>query len=372
MKTLLFIDLYFHTKTSSSNFLFDLLSKEFEIERYYEDEDGLFQGEKLPPIKYREYDVIIYWQKVGSLERLLKVVKANSYCFFPMFDDSPLFNANDSYSVLYWYRLRHFRIISFCRSLYNSLIDAGFDVLYFQYFPPLKPVDSFGVENAVYLWRRTLDVDLKTVSLVNQNFPLSGVHCHNVPDPWIRNTKLDIPLQLSNLVTVSDWYANKEDMRKDIEKCAIYLAPRLKEGIGMSFLEAMAMGRCVIAPNSPTMNEYIVDGKTGILYDCANPVFSLTKETVRKIQKQTLDYINEGYKKWQVERLSICECVQHSIGFYWFNYKNVILQYYWSKNRVKQRLQRVLHLLRLNMPEFLVRGICWVLKRPYHKCNPLF
>ena len=34
----------------------------------------------------------------------------------------------------------------------------------------------------------------------------------------------------------------------------------------MAFLEAMAMGKCVVANDDATMNEYIRDGKNGILF----------------------------------------------------------------------------------------------------------
>jgi glycosyltransferase involved in cell wall biosynthesis len=38
----------------------------------------------------------------------------------------------------------------------------------------------------------------------------------------------------------------------------------------MSLLETMAMGLCVVAPDTPTHNEYISDGITGLLYDLAD------------------------------------------------------------------------------------------------------
>lgn len=60
-------------------------------------------------------------------------------------------------------------------------------------------------------------------------------------------------------------------MQQYIQKSALYFAPRKYEGIGMSFLEAMASGRCVIAPDYPTMNEYIKNGETGYLYNFKRP-----------------------------------------------------------------------------------------------------
>ena len=47
--------------------------------------------------------------------------------------------------------------------------------------------------------------------------------------------------------------------------------PRPAEGIGHSFIEAMALGHCVVAADRPTMNEYIRDGVNGLLYDPDRP-----------------------------------------------------------------------------------------------------
>ena len=58
-----------------------------------------------------------------------------------------------------------------------------------------------------------------------------------------------------------------EEMTIDMLKSTIYIASRPYEGIGMSFLEAMADGRCVVAHDNTTHNEYIEHGKNGFLFD---------------------------------------------------------------------------------------------------------
>jgi len=52
---------------------------------------------------------------------------------------------------------------------------------------------------------------------------------------------------------------------KELSRHNIFIAPRKTEGIGLAFLEAMAMGMCVYAMNSPTANEYIHSGRNGVL-----------------------------------------------------------------------------------------------------------
>ena len=77
----------------------------------------------------------------------------------------------------------------------------------------------------------------------------------------------------------------------------------------MSFLEAMASGRCVIAPDYPTMNEYIKNGETGFLYNYKKPEL-LTILNVREIQKNTAEYIKQGYEKWEKEKYKIFDYIE--------------------------------------------------------------
>lgn len=93
-----------------------------------------------------------------------------------------------------------------------------------------------------------------------------------------------------------------------MSKMLQYIAPRDFEGIGMSFLEAMAMGRCVIAPNNPTMNEYITDGFNGILYELDNPKIN-KKYNIKSIQENTKKYIQQGYLKWSEEKNKILDYI---------------------------------------------------------------
>lgn len=89
-----------------------------------------------------------------------------------------------------------------------------------------------------------------------------------------------------------------------MQESSIYVVPREYEGIGMIFWEAMAMGCCVISPDNPTMNEYIKNGKTGILYDLSNSE-KVDLSNVREIQKNVLKYIETDYKNWIKKRNGI-------------------------------------------------------------------
>ena len=64
----------------------------------------------------------------------------------------------------------------------------------------------------------------------------------------------------------------------------------------MSFLEAMAMGRCVAAADETTMNEIITHRINGYLL--GNDSSRLNKDDIRAIQSKALESISKTRDKW--------------------------------------------------------------------------
>jgi glycosyltransferase involved in cell wall biosynthesis len=96
------------------------------------------------------------------------------------------------------------------------------------------------------------------------------------------------------------------DYRKILEEPGVYRAPRLKEGIGMSFLEQMAMGRCVIAHHDSTMDEYIKDGWNGLLVDMRNP-YPVEAGKIEKVRLNARKSIAEFNEKWESDKDKILQ-----------------------------------------------------------------
>jgi glycosyltransferase involved in cell wall biosynthesis len=69
----------------------------------------------------------------------------------------------------------------------------------------------------------------------------------------------------------------------------------------MPFLEAMAMGKVVVAPDLPAMNEYIAHGTNGFLYGKPDPV-PLDKEDLQRIAFKAREDICHGFQRWERER----------------------------------------------------------------------
>jgi hypothetical protein len=301
MKTLLFIGHKFHEKTRSSDFLVEILKNKYSVTSRSVDPyaDNPYRG--LKDVNNSHYDVLVFWQIKPTLGYLKNNISYDRGVFFPMYDD-----AHRVSRIEYWYPYRKFHIINFCKTLHNSLFNAGFISHYIKYFPkPPEKVD-FGDPRHAFFWNRTEEVNCQMLEKLCIQPELKRLHIHKAIDPG--HTFSPPSTNLAQKMTYSDWYPEKLDMLNEIKNCAIYVAPRKKEGIGMSFLEAMTMGRCVIAPDLPTMNEYITHSANGLLYYFSDPK-PFSAFDVLEIQKNARQFMLDGYKSWEEKKSDILKWI---------------------------------------------------------------
>lgn len=95
-----------------------------------------------------------------------------------------------------------------------------------------------------------------------------SMHLH-----WARDDGKEIDKSIDQALkrykehSLSFWFDSKQEMVNCMNGCDLYVSPRLYEGIGMGFLDAMAYGLVPVAFDTPTHNEYISNGYNGILFD---------------------------------------------------------------------------------------------------------
>ena len=128
-------------------------------------------------------------------------------------------------------------------------------------------------------------------------------------DPGEQTILLPNTYQRDFGVSYSSWYDTREKMLRDMDRFAIYFAPRWIEGIGLAYLEAMARGRCVVANRDTTHDEYITHGETGFLYEITSKdkCVNLTVEDVKRVQRNAHEFIKKGYDQWKT-RLARLHC----------------------------------------------------------------
>ena len=316
MKKLLFIGHTYHKKTKSHVFLLDILHQGYEISECYLDPEMNLDNQVPNQLVGKEFDVLVVWQVMPKLSLLRKIVIWKTSLFFPMYDH---FYAHGGLYQPIWEEYQNTIIVCFSKTLHKELTSNGFDTRYIQFFPQPHIVNDWGDEHSVFFWQRLSLLNLSTLATAMKEIGLKSIHLHKAPDPGhqIKSAsefdKATKWFYQDLKQTESSWFDNKDQLDDEIKKHAFFMAPRHVEGIGMSFLEAMAAGRVVIAPDMPTMNEYIEDGKNGMLYPwdehfrmshCRQSVQKPTL-SIRKIQQNACQTIAEGYEQWCRQRSDI-------------------------------------------------------------------
>ena len=274
---ILVIDHECHRKTKSADFFFDLLRTEHSVEvHYYEKHYSC----KVPKEKVEWADIVVFWEFLPSRFRI--GIEGKPCVFVPMYD-------NEWASYWQWKRIAWsgMGVVSFCGKVTEHARRCGVqNILDVRYFPHLEDFpQNAGDPKRVFLWERG-EIDL---SIVKKLFPSEAGYVYDVKGAYE--------------------FLDRNEYLERISKCGIVIAPRRKEGIGMAFLEAMAMGKCVVAHNDATMNEYIKDGENGILFDVVNPCqIKLTE--VENIKDNNIRFsVLEFSRRWREHKNAILDFI---------------------------------------------------------------
>ncbi len=333
MKKLFFSGHSYHQKTKSSEFFIDFLKEYYDVTVHFNNtwETGDVYNINLVT---NDYDIVIFWQLIPSID-IFKDLKHKNIIFFPMYDGvSRDFN--------WWYQYKNIKIVSFSKTLHNLLEKWGFNSFYIQYF--IKPQEYNPIiNNEVFLWQRRENINVTTVLRLFENKDIK-LHVHKALDPEHNFTQPTKERERKYNITYSTWFDTKEEMQNLIKSKTFYIAPREEEGIGMTFLEAMAMGKIVIANNKPTMNEYIKDGYNGFLFDLKNPK-PIEIKNIEQISSNVQTYITEGYNSWEKNKYSIINFLNSEAR----KHKTTIYSCTYYLKQQKKRVRKVVVLILIKL-----------------------
>ena len=116
-------------------------------------------------------------------------------------------------------------------------------------------------------------------------------------------------------IQTSSWFKSHTDYVETVRKANVFFASRRTEGIGMSYIEALSWGLCVVSPNAPTMSEYIVHGVNGLLYDPENPT-PLDLSDYRALGKAARESCVLGRSEWERAFNDIRSFLEAPGGYY--------------------------------------------------------
>lgn len=295
---------YYQKKTRSFEFFADIAREVFEsldiFYDYYENENEfpVARAESLRAyeVKNGNYDRIIVWQSEAALEQLLRVeVPAENLLFVPMYD-----------SFIHWgeaiFKMAtQVKMICFSRAMSHALHGKGIDNLCVQYFPEPQPSarrKTTGPLKVLYWHRRDEGVE-NLRQLLSSISPAEVVELSvmNQPDPG--HARLDLDPFSSRAIQVREvaWTSSRSDYLQNLADFDLYVAPRRYEGIGMSFLDAMARNVVCYGPEASTFNEYNFRFYNSLIAPPKQPV--ITKQHLTLLKENLATYMEEGYRQWR-------------------------------------------------------------------------
>jgi hypothetical protein len=244
----------------------------------------------------------------------LEHLAAWASCFCPVL----VFPMNDLTRMTpdaYLASLRNVEWISFSRALHQRLAGLGLSSRYLQYAPDPEAFPEASWEHGprAYFWERLPeDLSVQAAGEILRSLDVENLEVRQTKDPLLASRE-----QGQGKSGVEGWRTREEYLRF-LSAFNVYVASRRHEGIGMAFLEAMAMGMCVVAENQPTANEYILSGKNGILYaggeERIYPPRRVSPEELARMGGEARETIRRIHEKWREKKSEIRKTVERLLA----------------------------------------------------------
>lgn len=292
MRKLLFVDHSYHAKTGATKFLQELLARHFAVEVLW-DEGWTGKGRLgAAALNARQADAILFFQAL-PVARILRQLRCPNIIWAPMRDGL-------RYSSSRLARLLNapVKVLNFCQEAHAFFVARGQDSFAAQYWP--EPGPDHAPRHAapqVFFWPRRREITWNTLKILLGDFRPRGVVLRYAQDPGH-----DVPLPGAddireyNITILQGWLPHETYLAR-LRESDIFVAPRPLEGIGQAALEAMSLGLAVIAPDAPTMNEYVRHGHSGWLYPLSQPApldFSGWADRAAAARQA----VGEGHRRW--------------------------------------------------------------------------
>ena len=132
---------------------------------------------------------------------------------------------------------------------------------------------------------KSIDHFVSAISIVKRQKDIEAVI---VGDGDAKNELIELSRKL-NLDIKFTGFVSEEEKYQIYRKARVVVQPSIKEGWGLTAIEAQSCGTPVVCANSPGLREVVADGKTGFLYPYGD---------VEKFASRIIELLNDE-EKWQ-------------------------------------------------------------------------
>jgi len=121
--------------------------------------------------------------------------------------------------------------------------------------------------------RKNLENLIKAIKLSKENFPQIALNIVGKPRDKQYYDKMKELVEKNNLENNINFmgYLDDEELKKEFQKAEIFVLPSYEESQGVVVLEAMAMGKPIVASKWGGISYMVEDKKQGFLVDPQNP-----------------------------------------------------------------------------------------------------
>jgi hypothetical protein len=283
----------FHAKTKSANIYMDELfgSAQHTVDYYYISDWALSPEAYDLKEDLIGYDVVFIIQLISI--KILQKIKCDRIIFIPMYDFSL------SWNVFKWLECVGVKILSPSRKLHDIASQYGLHSHYIKYYP--KPLAFCpGDVRKIFLWQRTNTININMVLEVLRAFQIDRAYIQNTVDPDYASITPNEESIARCQFTYLGWFEDKQKYWDLMREIGLYIAPRMQEGGASAFIDAMSMGKVVLAHDDATMNEYITHGQTGLLYNASSPQpLDIESFDLAEIQENAYQSVHDGWVSWR-------------------------------------------------------------------------
>lgn len=224
----------------------------------------------------------------------------------------PMYDACGGMPDSYFRMMQGSCIINFSSYLHDRCLSLGLSSFYWKFFPP-APESNIAKQTLpeirrprIFFWQRGDQITLKDVIRLFHPEEGYSIHLH-----WARDDEKEIDEETVQLLkaykehSLSFWFQHKQDLLDCMSTCDLYICPRIYEGIGMGFLDAMAHGLVPIAFARPTHNEYIANWHNGILFDDNSSNICIDCDIIADMRSNMILGIKQGRQAFEAAEKSL-------------------------------------------------------------------
>ena len=291
---LAYIDYWSHQSTNSGDFLREILSEEFEIVNFW-----WKPNEKIPIEEINKFDHMFFFHAMFPYQ-IMKKFRNKKIMWAPMYD--ALNFRNQFFESIFWKQMSSLgiKVLKFSNKITKSINNEDIESLKLNYFikPNFLPKTNEGNKINIFFWDRGR-IQIKDWLYLFDKKDLNEIVYFPNPDPGIFKIKENNLNQQKkyNIKYINKKFLPKNEYLKIFEKCNVFIAPRKKEGIGLTVVEAISKGMFIVGYDDATMNEYISDERVGFIYN---------EKTLKKVNSnnvvQNYEYRKKNaelnYNKW--------------------------------------------------------------------------